>query len=212
VTVRRAFPALLFVGALLLLAGPAAAQGNITRQMNESRQRLEEIRQERARLQAEQERLRGQAHTLDEEVSNLERQKETTARIVRELDGQIGTLNSQIDSASMSLILAQDNLAEKRAVLQRRLVDIYKRGPLHTVEVLLSAESFGDLLSRYKYLYLTSRQDRALEHEVEELRNRVQRQRDEILLVRSEFNRRRDEREDELRRYGVLTEERFATD
>ena len=207
-TVRRAFPALLVGGLLLLGAGPATAQGNITRQMDESRRRLEEIRQERARLQAEQERLRGQAHTLDEEVSNLERQKETTARIVRELDGQIGTLNIQIDSASLSLILAQDNLAEKRAVLQRRLVDIYKRGPLHAVEVLLAAESFGDLLSRYKYLYLTSRQDRALEHEVEDLRNRVQRQRDEILMVRSEFNRRRDEREDEFRRYGVLTEER----
>jgi hypothetical protein len=33
-------------------------------------------------------------------------------------------------------------------VLNRRLVEIYKRGPLFTFQVLLSAESFGDLLSR----------------------------------------------------------------
>ncbi|MGH7130135.1 MAG: murein hydrolase activator EnvC family protein, partial [Planctomycetaceae bacterium] len=159
-------------------------------------------------LQAAQERLRGQGHTLEQEVNNLERQTETTGRIVRELESQIGTLNSQVDSVSRSLQLAQDNLVEKRAVLERRLVDIYKRGPLHAVQVLLAAESFGDLLSRYKYLYLTSRQDRALEREVEELRDRVQRQRNEIVQVRTEFDRRRDERENELRRYGILTGER----
>ena len=55
-------------------------------------------------------------------------------------------------------------------MLERRLVDIYKRGPLYTFQVLFAAESFGDLLSRYKYLYLTSRQDRALVDDVETLR------------------------------------------
>lgn len=185
-----------------------AAQETITERMEESRERLEEIRRERERLQSAQERLRGQGHTLEQEVNNLERQSETTGRIVRELESQIGSLNAQVDSVSRSLQLAQDNLVEKRAVLERRLVDIYKRGSLHAVQVLLAAESFGDLLSRYKYLYLTSRQDRALESEVEELRNRVQQQRDEIVKVRAEFDRRRDERESELRKYGILTGER----
>ena len=54
-------------------------------------------------------------------------------------------------------------------MLERRLVDIYKRGQLYTFQVLLAAESFGDLLTRYKYLYLTSRQDRALVADVEKL-------------------------------------------
>ena len=63
-------------------------------------------------------------------------------------------------------------------MLERRLVDIYKRGALYTFQALLAAESFGDLLSRYKYLYLTSRQDRALVADVEKLRNRVVEQRE----------------------------------
>ncbi|HEY9013932.1 MAG TPA: peptidoglycan DD-metalloendopeptidase family protein, partial [Gemmatimonadales bacterium] len=106
------------------------------------------------------------------------------------------------------LILAQDNLAERRAVLQRRLVDIYKRGPLHTFQVLLAAESFGDLLSRYKYLYLTSQQDRSLVDDVEKLRNRVVQQRNNILNVRGELDRRREEREAEFSRYTELASER----
>src|SRR5690606_2012993 len=101
-----------------------------------------------------------------------------------------------------------DNLAERRAVLERRLVDIYKRGRLYTFQVLLAAESFGDLLSRYKYLYLTSRQDRALLNDVERLRNRVAQQRQEIVRVKEQLDHTRTEREEELDRFGQLAQQR----
>jgi septal ring factor EnvC (AmiA/AmiB activator) len=176
--------------------------------LEESRRRLEEIRAERDRLQRQRERLQGQVHDVNDELSNLERQRESTQRIVGEIERQIGGLASQLDRSSAELILAQDNLAERRAVLQRRLIDIYKRGPLHTFQVLLTAESFGDLLSRYKYLYLTSEQDRFLVQDVEKLRNRVVQQRNNILDVRGELDRRREEREAEFSRYTELASER----
>jgi septal ring factor EnvC (AmiA/AmiB activator) len=190
----------------IISAIPAHAQG--TPDLEESRRRLEEIRAERDRLQRQRERLQGQVHDVNDELSNLERQRESTQRIVSEIERQIGGLASQLDRSSAELILAQDNLAERRAVLQRRLVDIYKRGPLHTFQVLLTAESFGDLLSRYKYLYLTSEQDRALVSDVEKLRNRVVQQRNNILNVRGELDRRREEREAEFSKYTELASER----
>jgi murein hydrolase activator len=187
---------------------PASAQTDVTRRLEQSKQRLDEIRRERATLEQERERLQGQVHDVGQELDNIERQRLTTNRIVNEIETQIGGLNSQIDQVSAELILAQDNLAEKRAVLARRLVDIYKRGTLYSFEVLVAAESFGDLLSRYKYLYLTSRQDRTLVQQVEKLRDQVQRQRGEIVEVRSQLARRRDEREAELGRYEQLAHER----
>ena len=113
-----------------------------------------------------------------------------------------------MDRAGADLALAQDNLAEKRAVLQRRLSEIYKRGRLYTFEVLVAAQSFGDLLSRYKYLFLQSRQDRVLMVDVEKLKGQVERRRGEILQVRSQLDHSREEREAELRRYGRLVDER----
>jgi septal ring factor EnvC (AmiA/AmiB activator) len=192
--------------AFLVLPILAHAQG--TPDLEESRRRLDEIRAERDRLQRQRERLQGQVHDVNDELSNLERQRESTQRIVGEIERQIGGLASQLDRSSAELILAQDNLAERRAVLQRRLVDIYKRGQLHTFQVLLAAESFGDLLSRYKYLYLTSEQDRALVSDVEKLRNRVVQQRNNILNVRGELDRRREEREAEFSKYTELASER----
>lgn len=197
------------LGALvLLLASVTSAPAQGTPDLEDSRRRLEEIRAERDRLEQQQRRLQGQVHDVNDELSNLERQRESTQRIVGEIERQIGGLASQLDRSSAELILAQDNLAERRAVLQRRLVDIYKRGPLHTFQVLLAAEGFGDLLSRYKYLYLTSEQDRALVTDVEKLRNRVVQQRNNILNVRGELDRRRDEREAEFSKYTELAGER----
>ena len=190
---------------LCFLPAPAHAQG--TPDLEESRRRLEEIRAERDRLQDQQRRLEGQVHDVNDELSNLERQRESTHRIVSEIERQIGGLASQLDRSSAELILAQDNLAERRAVLQRRLVDIYKRGALHTFQVLLAAEGFGDLLARYKYLYLTSEQDRDLVSDVEKLRNRVVQQRNNILNVRGELARRREEREAEFSKYSELAQE-----
>ncbi|HET8650565.1 MAG TPA: peptidoglycan DD-metalloendopeptidase family protein [Gemmatimonadales bacterium] len=185
-----------------------SAQSSTQRELEQSRKRLDEIRAERDRLVQQQQRLQGQVHSVSDELSNIERQRESTNRIVNEIERQMSGLTDQLDRASAELILAQDNLAERRAVLERRLAEIYERGPLYTFQVLLTAESFGDLLTRYKYLYLTSRQDRALVDDVEQLRNRVNQQRNEILHVKDQLDQTRIERESELQRYGELAEAR----
>jgi septal ring factor EnvC (AmiA/AmiB activator) len=200
-TVRPSLLLLLF----LALAAPLAAQDT---SIEASRRRLEEIRRERSRLEQQQQQLQGQVHDVNDELTNLERQRESTQRIVNEIERQIGGLASQLDRSSAELILAEDNLAERRSVLERRLVDIYKRGPLYTFQALMAAESFGDLLSRYKYLYLTSRQDRALVTDVERLRNRVVSERNTILDVRGQLDRTRQEREAEYAKYTDLAHAR----
>jgi septal ring factor EnvC (AmiA/AmiB activator) len=195
---------------LLLLASPVAAQQRQTyqQQMQENQRRLEGIKRERSDVEQELERLRTQAHSLSDEIANIESQKQTTNRIVNELDRQITGLGAQIDQITVDLLIAQDALLEKRAVLERRLVDIYKRGALYSWQVLLAAESFGDLLSRYKYLYLVSRQDKLLTNDMGKLRDRVARQRQLLVDARETLGRRRRERTDELGRYLALEHER----
>jgi len=201
----RVWFALLLALFTVLLAAPLTAQDTT---LEASRRRLEQIRRERSRLEEQQQRLQGQVHDVNDELTNLERQRESTQRIVGEIEHQIGGLASQLDRSSAEVILAEDNLADLRAVLERRLVDIYKRGTLYTFQALLAAESFGDLLSRYKYLYLTSQQDRALVTDVEQLRRRVVSERNTILDVRGQLDRTRQEREAEVAKYTELAHAR----
>src|SRR6266576_3354198 len=195
----------------LLAVRPAAAQQQrptYQQQMQDNQRTLEGIRRERSEVEQELARLRTQAHSLTDEIANIEQQKQSTNRIVNELDRQITGLGGQIDQITVDLLIAQDALLEKGAVLERRLVDIYKRGPLYSWQVLFTAASFGDLLSRYKYLYLVSRQDRLLTNEVQKLRDRVARQRQLLVNAREALARRRRERTDELGRYLALERER----
>ncbi len=180
-------------------------------QLRDNQQRLESIRRERSDVEQELERLRTQVHSLSDELANIERQKETTNRIVNELDRQIYALSDQIDRTTVDLLLAQNALAEKRAVLERRLVDISKRGALYGYQVLLAAESFGDLLSRYKYLYLVSRQDRLLANDMSKLQRRIGRERQTLVDARDALGRRKNERTEELDRYLSLEHERQAS-
>ena len=196
------------VGALvlaLLLPGIGAAQGpSVVRQITENQQRLDSIRDERRRLEEDLRGIRSRMSTLTSELSNIERQKSVTTRIVNELDRQTLSMRNQLDTVTLQLLVAEDALAEKNAVLRGRLVEIYKRGPLYAFQVLLTAESFGDLLSRYKYLYLVSRQDRALVQEVVELRDRVGDNRSQLVRIERTITNQRDERTQELRRYETL--------
>ena len=199
---------------LVALAGrvlPAQRPEPFDQQLRDNQQRLEGIRRERSAVEEELERLRTQAHSLSDELANIERQKETTNRIVNELDRQIYSLSSQIDRTTVDLLLAQDALAEKRAVLERRLVDIYKRGPLYGYQVLFAAESFGNLLSRYKYLYLVSRQDRLLANDMSKLQRRIARERQTLVDARDALGRRKTERTEELDRYLALERQRQAS-
>ncbi len=195
----------------MLTAFPQAAvaqRRNIDRQIRENQTRLDSIRQEREDLEAQQQRLLGQARNISSDIANLNRQQTSTRGIVNELDRQLGALNSQLDTLTLELILVEDAVAEKEAILERRAVAIHKRGSLWAFEVLLAAESFGDLLSRYKYLYTASRQDRSLVNEITTLRNRISANRRDLVTVQTLAASQRTERNRELDRYVSLERER----
>ena len=173
-----------------------------------SQERLNEIRRERERLQTEMDQLRGRVHSLSSELNNIEAQVQVSGRMISELNVQVAALGQRIDSTTADLIIAQDALAEKHAILEHRLTEISKRGPLYTFQVLLAAESFGNLLSRYKYLYLRSRKDRQVIDDVETLRDTVANRRTTLLNLRSSLANRRDERAQETERLQVLQRQR----
>jgi septal ring factor EnvC (AmiA/AmiB activator) len=116
-------------------------------------------------------------------------------------------LDEELDSASGSLVRAQDELLIKQAALRRRLVDIYKRGPLFSFEALLSAESFGELIARYKYLHTVALRDRALVHRTEQLRDTVAGKHELLLVLQSDKEVSRAQKSEEEQRLRTLEQQ-----
>ena len=170
--------------------------------IRQQRAELTRIRLERAELERQARELANTAHDLTEEVNNLDRRAAATARIVRTLDLQLATIAAEVSSATINMARAEAELAQKKDILRRRLVDIYKRGPTYTAQALLSAASFGELVSRYKYLHMLALRDRSLVRRVEQLRNQVALERDRLYVLQRSLRDNREEKkleEDRLR-------------
>ena len=164
--------AALLVLLALLPALPLAAQ-QAKDEVVESERRLEQIRRERTRLGTEMQRIRSSVTGISTELKSLERQVGASSGALEALNAQAERRAGEIERTSGDLAAAHERLAERREILFRRLREIYKRGPLHTVEVLLTAESFGELINRYRYLLLIARHDRHLVQEVAALETQL---------------------------------------
>ncbi len=167
---RRLFLLLILGLAQLSPGGVAAAQDpDIQRQIQESQRRLEAIRDERARLQGEMDQIRGRVRDASTELRNIEQQLSASRSVLAEVDFQAEVVADQVQETTRELLNTREELKGGKAVLHRRVRDIYKRGPLNSLRVLLGADSFSDLLTRYRYLQLIASYDRGLVDRVAQL-------------------------------------------
>jgi septal ring factor EnvC (AmiA/AmiB activator) len=198
---------LLLAFAAIAPASRLHAQDQSTR-IRAQRDSLERIRREREELERRAADLANSVHDLNEEVSNLDKRADATARIVRRLDAELSSLSAEVDSTTARVTLTENDLTAKRGSLHRRLVDIYKRGPMHTTEAMLSARSFGELVARYKYLHLLTLRDRALVSRVEQLRAQIQKEQDRLVGLRTALEENRGDKAREEERLRALERER----
>lgn len=166
-TQRTGISGLLAVTGILLMSGTVAGQTDLRREILESQRRLEQIRAERAQLESEIGDVRNRVRNVSEELANVERRLSASRSVVAEIQFQSDAATQSIQETTRDLVQAREHLSESQAVLNRRLRDIYKMGPLHTVGVLLGASSFTDLLNRYRYLQRIASFDRSLVTRVE---------------------------------------------
>lgn len=139
------------------------------REIRESQQRMQEISAERTRLQSEMEVLRGQVRDVSAELQNVERQLSATRSVLAEVEFQVAALGTQTRATTAELLRTRDTLRERQAILYRRIRAIYERGPLSTVQVILGADSFTDLITRVRYLQIVADHDRRLVETIEAL-------------------------------------------
>lgn len=177
-----------------------AAETKLKQQQDE----LARIRKEREDLQRRMKGLQSTAHDLSEEVNLINRQHSATERAVRSLDQQLHSIREQVDVTTGNLMSAEVETLEKRSILQQRLTDIYKRGPLFTSEVLLSAQSFGNLVARYKYLHILAVRDRELMYRVRSLRDTIRNQRRQLVQLQNGVSQNRQEKAQEETRLREL--------
>ena len=208
----RARAYLLLLLALLLLAPHALhAQQNVQADLRASQLKLDSIKNERARLQREMESLRTRVRDMSRELLNIERQREISRSAMNELEFQTQLLLANYEATKEAHQSTRERLSRRTADLHERLRAIYKRGPMHATEVILTSRNFGDLLNRYKYLHLMALYDRMVVRDVARLERELTLQEEEIRGSLRRLDLLRDERSMELAELERVERQRQST-
>lgn len=205
---------LLVLAGLLFPVSPSPARGqdpDLQRQIEESRRRLEAIREERARLQSEIEQVRSSVRNVSTELRNIEQRLSASRSVLAEVDFQVEFATTQVEETTAELLRTREQLRESRAILYRRVRDIYKRGPLSSVRVLLGSDSFTDLLNRYRYLQQIAAYDRALFDRVTDLAQALELHNAQLQTNLSELGRLRQAKLGEVAELRSVEQERQST-
>jgi septal ring factor EnvC (AmiA/AmiB activator) len=195
------------VAATLLLASSLNAQQNEATseaRLRAQRDELQRIRAERDELEKKMSGLQNTAHELTDEVNLLDQQHDATARMVKSLDQQLVDITNEVTQTTSDMQRSEREARIKRTVLQRRLIEIYKRGPLYSAEVLFSAHSVGELVARYKYLHLLALRDKGLVNRLDQLHERIETQHGQLVRLQSGIEENRAQKAQEAARLVEL--------
>lgn len=138
--------------------------------------------------QEELEKLRKDIREYEDRIARSKREERSTVgrlddydnqttlikRLVSHLSAQVDVNQQEIQSAKRDLLAAQKALERIKERYTRSIVQIYKRGPIHDTELLLSSMSLNQMFIRAKYLRAYASKHRVDADEVNARRRMVE--------------------------------------
>lgn len=148
--------------------------------INQKQQQLQEvdrqIQQQKANLNStkkKEKNIMGQINSIERNIYQTQKDIDTTTEHIDYLENSIADAQKDIDAM-------EENLDKQSGELGDRLVDIYEKGDSSYLEVLLSAESLKDFITRYDMLGSIVQQDVSLI-------KTINRQKKELALKKSDL-------------------------
>ncbi len=100
------------------------------------------------------------------------------------------TINQRkISESTKSIALAENQLAQQKQILAKRLRAIFKEGNMFPVKVLFSAENFNDLIQRIKYMELVTAYDTSLFEKYDERLKQLEDGKQALLDARTKLDK-----------------------
>jgi murein DD-endopeptidase MepM/ murein hydrolase activator NlpD len=182
---------LLLLGLALALAAPALAGDGLGDQKAAVDAKLSTLLSKIARAQAKASQLHaqigtltGQIHTLEVTVGNVSAQLSSLQADLALHQRRLDKLDELFRLQTIRFHYLKHEYALSVRRLNLRLIDIYKQAEPTTVDVLLAARSFNDVLDQLDYLGAVATQDKRVAAQVGTAKAQVRRQRAETTKVR----------------------------
>ncbi|MBB5173427.1 murein hydrolase activator EnvC family protein [Texcoconibacillus texcoconensis] len=121
----------------------------------------EEKQREAGKTEEEMEELHDEIAEVEAEMAEIDAEVAKTNQQIREKEGDIAETEDNVTSLEEEIVELEERIEERDDLLKDRVRSMYQNGgEVNYIEVLLGAQSFGDLLDRIAALTTIAQQDR----------------------------------------------------
>jgi septal ring factor EnvC (AmiA/AmiB activator) len=167
----------------------------IDRQQQQTR--LQQIRKEIAGYRRKVQREEQKEKQLLDAVAQLDREIDLTHQLLTELEKEEKNKGKQISKISRELNITKGELERLQKIYAKRIVSFYKYGRMKDIELLLSAKSFNQTLTWFKFQKLIAQNDQRNYHNIIKKKEKIETQwnklKQEVIAQRKIINEKKDE-------------------
>ncbi|MGD9154622.1 MAG: peptidoglycan DD-metalloendopeptidase family protein [Bacillota bacterium] len=175
---------------IVIAGSPKNEQSKIKKMINRTKQEIQQKRKKERSVLSNLIQHQKSLASLKRNYTLVNRQLVRARKKVTQTRRELSDLQSNI-------AVLEANLKSRNALLSKRLVAIYKYGPQNYLQMILSADSFGDLVSNFGCVAYFVRADL-------ELLEKVKADRLELAKQQKEVERRQVKVENEMKEISVL--------
>jgi murein DD-endopeptidase MepM/ murein hydrolase activator NlpD len=186
--IRRLLP----VVVLLLAIGAAPASGDVASRKQAIDARLQAVQAKIARAEQRERALAADIASVNSQIRALASQVGVVSVRLAPLERDLALHKEKLDRLNELYRVQTERFEfyrhEYDALIERlgnRLIDLYEGGELGSLEVLLSARSFSDLISQADYVQAVGVQDKNIAGQVGTAKQRVHQQREHTKRFRA---------------------------
>lgn len=164
---------------------------------NQQQNKLQQIRKEIEGYRRKVQREELKEKQLLDAIAQLDREIDLTHQLLIELEKEEKKKGRQISKISRELETTRDELTRLQQLYSKRIVNFYKYGRMKDIELLLSAKSFNQTLTWFKFQKLIAQNDRRNFLNISKKKAKIEIQRntlkEEVVAQRKIINEKKDE-------------------
>ena len=140
----------------------AKSSKSLTIEKNKKKQEQTEVKNKIKKQKSNISNTESEKKVVKDEIVNLDERIQVTSAKISTLEGEISSLNKDIKENQDKLEEAQVNLEENTEALRMRLREMYKRGNVNFLEVILNSKDIEELLRNNEIISSIAKADREL--------------------------------------------------
>lgn len=140
----------------------AKSSKSLTIEKNKKKQEQTEVKNKIKKQKSNISNTESEKKVVKDEIVNLDERIQVTSAKISTLEGEISSLNKDIKENQDKLEEAQVNLEENTEALRMRLREMYKRGNVNYLEVILNSKDIEELLRNNEIISSIAKADREL--------------------------------------------------